>query len=301
MPRLAWRDGLCWARPWLDQPREAIEAYARQQGLHWIDDPSNADPRYARNRLRQRFWPAFPEAEGPLAQAARWAQEAGELAAEVAESDLTALDQPQGLDLSGLMALSPARASNALRAWLAAEMGRAAPASLVARVLTEWQPGATLRWPAPQGQLHAYRGLLQFEPDGPVGGPPKPLDLSRPGLHPQPEWGGAWQVERVAAGGVPLRLLAQLTQRARQGAEQFQSAPGRPARSLKKCFQERGIPGWHRHGPLLWAREQLVYVPGLGVDVRCLAMTDEAQARLTWRGAAEGEFPQGEGGTSMPA
>ncbi|MCH8855753.1 MAG: tRNA lysidine(34) synthetase TilS, partial [Proteobacteria bacterium] len=28
MPKLQWRDGLCWARPWLDLPRDAIRAYA---------------------------------------------------------------------------------------------------------------------------------------------------------------------------------------------------------------------------------------------------------------------------------
>ncbi|MDP1171853.1 tRNA lysidine(34) synthetase, partial [Klebsiella pneumoniae] len=63
LPKLQWRDGLCWARPWLDLPRDAIRAYAEQHGLYWIEDPSNADPRFSRNRLRQALWPAFPGAE----------------------------------------------------------------------------------------------------------------------------------------------------------------------------------------------------------------------------------------------
>ena len=62
MPRCAERAGLVWARPWLDQPRSAIEAYLRQHLLTWVDDQSNADQRFARNRLRAIVWPAMLEA-----------------------------------------------------------------------------------------------------------------------------------------------------------------------------------------------------------------------------------------------
>lgn len=162
MPRQQWRDGLCWARPWLDHPRDLIRAYAEQHGLRWIEDPSNADTRFARNRLRQTLWPAFPGAEAGLAQAARWVQQADELAAEVAAADLASLSTPERLDLAALSRLLPARASNALRAWLARHM--AAPASLVERLRTEWHPGTTASWPAPGGALHAYRGGLFWAP-----------------------------------------------------------------------------------------------------------------------------------------
>lgn len=66
MPRGIERDGLTWIRPWLAQPRAAIEAYVRRHRLAWIDDDSNTDTRYARNRLRHEVWPtllqAFPQA-----------------------------------------------------------------------------------------------------------------------------------------------------------------------------------------------------------------------------------------------
>ncbi len=74
MPKSVRRDGVTWARPWLEQPREAIEAYLRRHRLRWIDDDSNDDDRFARNRLRRRVWPAladaFTDAEGALAAAA---------------------------------------------------------------------------------------------------------------------------------------------------------------------------------------------------------------------------------------
>merc|ERR1739841_308703 len=74
MPRQDWRDGVLWVRPWLDHPREAIEAYIAQHGLRHIDDDSNGDPRFARNRLRLQVWPAlqaaFPQAKAALAASA---------------------------------------------------------------------------------------------------------------------------------------------------------------------------------------------------------------------------------------
>lgn len=297
MPKAQWRDGICWARPWLDQPRDVIQAYAEQHGLRWIDDPSNADGRYARNRLRQALWPAFPSAEAGLAQAARWAQQAEALAAEVAAADLASLATSERLDLAALAALSPARASNALRAWLARHT--AAPASLVERLLTEWRPGATLCWPAPGGALHAYRDGLYWQAAAEELPGASQVDLSLPGFHPQPGWGGGWLVE-PGSPGIALSRLAGLTQRARAGAEQFQREPASALRSLKKACQEAGLPPWRRGGPLLFdATERLVAIAGLGMDARAFAEKDELQLSLRW--LDDSALPQREGGTDAAA
>lgn len=44
MPQEAVREGITWARPWLAQPRAAIEAYVRRHRLKHVEDDSNADP-----------------------------------------------------------------------------------------------------------------------------------------------------------------------------------------------------------------------------------------------------------------
>lgn len=60
MPRLSQR----YARPLLDAPRSAVQAYALAHQLKWIEDESNVDTRFSRNRLRLNVWPplvaAFP-------------------------------------------------------------------------------------------------------------------------------------------------------------------------------------------------------------------------------------------------
>lgn len=291
MPRAQWRDGICWARPWLEQPRELIQAYAERHGLRWIEDPSNGDARFARNRLRQTVWPAFPAAEAGLAHAARWAQQAQALAVEVAADDLARLATPERLDLTALAGLSPARASNALRAWLTPHT--AAPASLIERLLAEWRPGATLSWPAPGGALHAYRDGLHWAADEVQAPPPARVDFSRPGLHRQPAWGGAWLVEPASPGISPARL-ANLAQRARTGGERFQRAPASAPRPLKKACQEAGLPPWRRGGPLLFDTEgRLIAVAGLDMDARAFAEKDEPQLALRW--LDDSALPQREG------
>ncbi|HEY8880954.1 MAG TPA: tRNA lysidine(34) synthetase TilS [Roseateles sp.] len=296
MPRAQWRDGICWARPWLDRPRAVILAYAETHGLSWIEDPSNADPRYARNRLRQTLWPAFPGAEPALAQAARWAQQATELAQEVAEADLAVIANAERLDLAALSTLSPARASNALRTWLS--RFTAAPASLVERLLAEWRRGASLSWPAPGGAVHAYRDGLYWAAESAAVPAASTIDLSRPGVYPQPGWQGAWLVESSSPGIAPGRL-AQLIQRDRAGGEQFQRAPASVPRSLKKACQEAGLPPWRRGGPLLFDEQQrLIAVAGLGMDARAFASQDEPQWSLRWLEDSALPQSEGEGGTA---
>ena len=104
MPKLARRDGITWARPWLDVPREAIEAYAREHRLRWVEDDSNDDDRFARNRLRLRVWPAlvgaFGDAEVVLADAATRMAHAAAALDESAASDLATMADDRGLDLA---------------------------------------------------------------------------------------------------------------------------------------------------------------------------------------------------------
>jgi tRNA(Ile)-lysidine synthase len=46
-----------WWRPLLDCRREDILAYAQRQQLQWVEDESNLDPAYLRNRLRHQVLP----------------------------------------------------------------------------------------------------------------------------------------------------------------------------------------------------------------------------------------------------
>jgi tRNA(Ile)-lysidine synthase len=167
MPRQAVRGGITWARPWLDQPRSAIESYIATHRLRPVEDPSNADVRLARNRLRLAVWPAlasaFPQAETSLAAAAQRAQEARAALDELAALDLAPLVDAEGaLAVAGWRALSAARQANALRAWWARWAGHSAPQAFVSRLLAEAPAKGVAQWPAGGGWIcQLRRGRLQ--------------------------------------------------------------------------------------------------------------------------------------------
>jgi tRNA(Ile)-lysidine synthase len=289
MPAQALRDGICWCRPWLTQRRTAIEAYVRRYRLHYVNDDSNADPRFARNRLRLSIWPpllqAFPDAEAALAAAAKRAQEAAACASALAAIDKQACTDDEGrLCVNDWSTLESARRANLLRAWLARHLPEGVPDSLVQRLMVELLAKRPASWPSAAGPLHLRRGLLQF-----TSGTEKRssdvsrIDLSRPGHYGLPQWGGVLIVSDAQGQGVSPQLLANAELKPREGGEQFQRTPRSTPRSLKKQFQAQDVAAWERDGPLVYAGARLLFVPGLGIDGRVLAGAGEAGLRLQWQ------------------
>jgi tRNA(Ile)-lysidine synthase len=296
MPRIALRDGITWARPWLDQPREAIEAYVRRHRLRFVDDASNDDPRFARNRLRLEVWPAltraFPDAESQLQAASRRASEAAACLQEIARADLAAASIDGALVIERWQALSPPRRTQLLREWLRGVCTPAAPESLVQRLAAELPGLHVARWPAPGGTLVLYRGQLRHEATLPLPVDALPsgqeLDLSRPGRHALPQWGGTLVVRRVAAGGVATERLGAARLQPRAGGERFQFDASSLPRSLKKQYQAGAVPEAQRRGPLIYDGPTLLFVPGLGFDARCLAPAGADQRSLNWEPRSSG-------------
>lgn len=291
MPTRVERDGITWQRPWLAKSRDEIEAYVRRHRLKHIDDESNDDRRFARNRLRLDVWPAlsgaFGHAEASLATAAGWAHEARAALDELATLDLGQIAGERGLQMQPWLALSSARRSNALRAWLGAHVGRSPASSLVTRLLLELPASRSARWPVEGGELRLYRGWLGIDkmpaqPAAPPAARETRLCVTRAGRYPLPGWAGSLHVESAADEGVPLAWLAHLELQPRAGAEQFQSGLGRPPRSLKKQFQAAGVPEWERAGPLIYSGGQLVFVPGLGLDARVIGLPGQPLVTLRW-------------------
>jgi tRNA(Ile)-lysidine synthase len=294
MPREIEREGLLWCRPWLDQPASAINAYVARHRLTHIDDDSNEDTRFDRNRLRHDVWPAllgaFPHAEAALTQAARLAQQAAALIDEVAGADLATLQDEAGagIMLAAWKTLSPARQAAVLRHWLRPSAEEGVRETLIERLLVELPHARAARWPVGRAsELRLYRGRLRLEGVAlPVAAAdPIPVRLDRPGRLELPAWGGALELAPVEQGGVSRVLLARAGLREREPGDQFQLAPRSTARSLKKQFQAIGVPAWQRGGPVVATADQVLFVPGLGIDARALATPGEPQLAIRWEPA----------------
>ncbi len=296
MPAAQWRDGLCWARPWLAVPAHELASYVARQGLGHIEDDSNADVRWARNRLRHQVWPAvaqaFPQAEATLATAAaRVADALPVVQAWLAQAQ--AQDQMGGAAWPvAAWARRPANERRLLLAqWYREVSGRVLAASWVTRLASEW-PVLAQRgqpWHDAALGLALYRGQVSWQPAGVDGeaaqvqadGPAHSLTVDGPGVFELPGWGLALRVQATPDGGVPLALAGAWRVQARQGGEQWQAHAAGSPRSLKKQFQAMGVPPWARQGPLVWQGASLLWVPGLGVDARCRAAAGEPQWDLS--------------------
>ncbi|MET7470281.1 tRNA lysidine(34) synthetase TilS [Micromonospora sp. NPDC005686] len=134
MPERRDLDGVPLLRPFLDVARADTRAACAALGLDPWADPHNADPAYARARVRSDALPALVDALGP-GVVANLARTAGLLAADnaalAALADAALPDvrtEGSGLSVAGLAELPAAVRTRVLHAW-ARELG-AAPAAL---------------------------------------------------------------------------------------------------------------------------------------------------------------------------
>lgn len=120
MPARWQRDGIEWHRPLLAVPGPSIREWLGREKLDWVDDPTNADDAFTRNRIRNQLLPAlaqaFPQFRETFGRSARHAAQAQHLLEEIAQQDLEETGIPPDIRL--LQQLSRGRQGNALRRWL---------------------------------------------------------------------------------------------------------------------------------------------------------------------------------------
>ena len=120
MPAQWERGGIAWHRPLLQVAGADVRAWLQARGECWVEDPSNADERYTRNRIRARLLPAleavFPAFRDTFARSAAHAGQASSLLHDLAVQDLASVGMPP--QIAALQLLSSARQGNALRHWL---------------------------------------------------------------------------------------------------------------------------------------------------------------------------------------
>lgn len=127
MPDRFERDGMVFGRPLLSLDSQSLRAWLIGVGQAFVDDPSNGDSRFTRNRIRSVLtlaWQVcFPGYREALARTARHAAQAQDLLQELAIGDLEATGEPPLI--GALQGLSRARQANALRFWLRRTAGHA--------------------------------------------------------------------------------------------------------------------------------------------------------------------------------
>jgi len=276
-------------RPLLPIPRAALHAYAKERGLAWIEDESNASLRHDRNFLRHEIAPKL-DARQP-----RWREAAARLARHAAGTEalleelarIDGLPPEAGEDLPADPRLSTDRRANLLRAFLAlngAPMPAEARLAEMGRQLFGARMGARVRLEHEGLVLVKFRDRVRLERVAPV---------CEPLHHP---WNGELDVALGATRGA-VRFecskgagIALAKTRGgdwhfagRTGGERLRVDPKRPTRTLKNLFQEHEIPPWDRERmPLLFHADTLVWVPGIGIEAQYACAPEEPGLRPSW-------------------
>jgi tRNA(Ile)-lysidine synthase len=263
-------------RPLIDRSRAEVLAYLRGRGLPFLEDPSNAAPRYLRNRVRREVMPILsalaPSAEEALARAADLLRE-DERALEAGARRLLA-----GAPLAPRAALAAApeavRRRAVRRLWKAATGSRrgldAGHVEAVLRLLH--RPGSG-RVALPRGleALLGPAGLTVGPPEGSPGGAVE-VPIPRPGAYPVPGRGLLLRLEAAPAAAREGPVLRQgavswpLLLRTRRPGDRFRPAGGRGSKKLKAWLIDRRVPRSARDGLLLLvdAAGRVLWIPELG-------------------------------------
>lgn len=277
------------ARPLLNFARNELECYAKQHALSWIDDESNSNTALSRNYIRheimpllQRHWPA---ASQTLSRTAAHCAEALALLDECAHHRLSLVSGsvPNSLSVNKLLSLDVAEQRLVLRAWI-----QASHFPLPSMTKLEALRLHVLQARHDRMPCVAWRDVVvrRYRDDLLIQKQCMPHDNTRTyhwqlGSPLLIEGVGHLQATRQQA--AELRSdIAQLRVCFRQGGESIK-IPRRGTRTLKKLWQEWGVPTWLRDRlPLLYDEETLVCVPGIFINPAYAANQEELGWKVKW-------------------
>jgi tRNA(Ile)-lysidine synthase len=289
-------------RPLLSLSREAVRALAVAAALPFEDDPSNLDPSFARNRIRNEVMPVLAElgaAEASIAETHTELVEEGDLLDRLILAELEGAGSPPGsaqIDAAELASFRPPLRRLALRALAERAAGRTVAlgrdrAAEIARVASHPEGGVVELGGGVRAICEA--GAVRFEVASPADAAPEPAALMVPGICRI----GRWEVRAelhpvpVEPAGPDLATLdaealgGSLEVRTWRHGDRIRPLGMEGTKSLQDLFTDRGVPRSARRDlPVVVAGDRVAWVVGVAVsDEFKLAPSTRQVAVLTAR------------------
>jgi tRNA(Ile)-lysidine synthase len=254
-------------RPLLAVTREDVRDYLRARGLEWREDPTNADRRFARARVRHEVLEALrelsPSAERTIAETARQLRDEAEVLDAVAGDALKELGEGPAVSLDALREHPPALQRLILRRLAGDRPVPDAVLELGGRGTKSLDLGGGLRAVAEYGTLRFTRS--------PEAEPPAPVELVVPGRVRF----GDWEVEASLEGRGDVAVTdlgSAVTVRAWRDGDRMRPAGLGGSKSLQDLFTDRKVPrALRRSLPVVETGGEIVWVAGVAVDERFAA------------------------------
>lgn len=283
-------------RPLLDWSKDALEHYARENGIHWIEDESNERTDFDRNFVRHQVVPQlrerWPDYYRRIGNASRLCRHSDSLSEMIAEQDLCQLKlrderAGQSISLKGLMNLPSTRCENLLHYWPGNQELPLPGYRVVQEVMNSLLTARSDAVPQVSwrgAQFCRYRDRLyllrrhaledEMEPDALT------WDVSQPMALPD----GSLLHAALSIGG-GLRYSAQQFYEIsfRQGGERCKPQHRNKSNSLKRLLQEYALePWWRERVPLIYVDGELAAVGDLWICDGWQAEAHEPGLKIHW-------------------
>lgn len=271
-------------RPLLRVRRADTHAYCGEHGLEWREDASNADPRFARSRIRHEVMPVLgeigPAAEETIVETAQLLRDEAEVLEQLVDDALTEIGGA-GLPLSELRARPPALARLILR--------RAAGQAISRRdadaILALAGRGGTTTLDLPEGLRAVVEyGTVRFT-RAREAAPPDPVTLGIPGEVTFGEWHVQAKLGEIGDAVLSKAPLGDfVTVRAWHEGDRMRPAGLGGSKSLQDIFTDRKVPRELRRSlPVVEAAGEIAWVAGVAVGERFRPVSGEPSVALSAR------------------
>jgi tRNA(Ile)-lysidine synthase len=309
-------------RPLLSFSREEIENYAEENGLHWIEDPSNQDVTIDRNYIRTNLVPLlesrWPEITVQLSKVAKLQANNLQVLEDMAAIDLSnAITEPVYRSILGLYEvasvisitvlkqLSSPRLLNVLRSWIIKNIESSHRRTSPTRNLLEEIEKTIINAQQDASPVIAFSGyeFRKYQSDLYLLMPKWSQSVINTVVSTEVEWKlmspldvSEWKIRLVAVRKIGEGLQQNLIEgslkiRFREGGESFHPAGRRHSQRLKKLLQAEGIPPWERDTlPLLYYKDELVAVAGLWIAKKYAASGNESGWVIEIQNQKAGKF-----------
>ncbi len=296
-PETRWC-GLTILRPLLDTSRAELRQWLLDRGQEWREDPSNADPRYLRNRVRAELLPLLesmnPGAADRLARTAATLREDEDALTAMAADRLHGSCGRRWLRAASVADAPPAVRSRALRMWWDRAHGSTLPEhtlsheqTLDLRSLLAADPGACMNLPDGWRAVRGARYLHLAPPSLPG------EDLSLPLINGQTLNSVAvslapWQGEETdgkRSAILPLGWADACALRAARSGDVITPEHSGRARPLREFLRDRGVEKpFRRWIPVLCRGSEVLMVPGLGRSEELARAAAPEDLLIRWTG-----------------
>jgi tRNA(Ile)-lysidine synthase len=269
-------------RPLLGLSRERVRQLAVEADLPFRDDPSNEEPVFARNRIRNEVLPVLreiaPDAEANIAETQAELRAEGEALERLAARALaeSGADAAGAISRDALGALDPAVRRVALRQLAEQAVGGSVPlgrarAAEIVRLAAE--PEGGLIELGGGVEAHVEHGHVRFS----AGSRPEPEEasLSVPGVCRF----GTWEVRAELEEGVPpaespdvavldpAALEGPLTVRPWREGDRMRPLGLEGTKSLQDLFTDHKVPRGLRHAlPVVTSEGRIAWIAGVAVS-----------------------------------